>query len=92
MKLELKSDFPLVLAVLLDTDPLYGAPVKRRFLSLLMKIYFPPYELFGFAFLEFPSAAFPDIFTQFFEIVRLLDKVNSHVVPPVKLRRYSPAA
>jgi hypothetical protein len=71
--LEFESDSPLIRAILLDPDPFDGASVKGGFLSFFMKINFPPDELFGFAFLELPPAALPDIFSQFLEIVRLFD-------------------
>jgi hypothetical protein len=59
--------------ILLDPVAPDGPSVERRLGALFMKINMPPDELFGFVFIQFPPAAFPDLFPQLDEIVRIFD-------------------
>jgi hypothetical protein len=83
MILELESNFPLIHTILLDPESFYGPPVKRSFLSLFMKKNFAADKLFGLAFFEFPTAAFPDIISQLLEIIHLFDYMYLHLGSPL---------
>jgi hypothetical protein len=78
MILEFEINPALIRFLLLDPVTQDGPSVERRLGAFFVKIYMPPDELFCFVFLQFPPAAFPDLFSQISEIVRIFDYMDLH--------------
>jgi len=78
--LEFENNSSPVWFLLLNSIPKYSSSIKRRFLSLFMKINFTANEFLSFAFVQLPPPAFPYIIVQLDKIILLLDYVYIHFV------------
>jgi hypothetical protein len=75
---EFENNPALMGLFLLDPVTPDRPPVERRLGAFFVKINISPDELPGLVFIEFPPAAFPDLFVQLVEVVRILDQMDLH--------------
>ena len=68
--LEFENNLSLIFSILINPVSEYGPSIKRRFLSLFMKINFAPNQFLCLILIQSPPTAFPYIVLQLHKMIQ----------------------